>query len=435
MTVAEDTSKTRQVFLYFSPLTFLAYLALPHGYLLDIATTYMLKNQLHASVTEISTFRLVTAVPVYLSFVFGLTRDLWNPLGLRDRGYFLIFAPATAAIFLWMAVSQLTYSGLFLGMLTVMFLFRFVMAAYQGLMALIGQQQLMSGRLSVVWQVFWSLPYVIGAWASGWIAEHLKPAETFAMMAVLCLALALFGFIKPRAVFENVYDKPLARSSDLWNNIRRLLDHRAAWLAVIITFMFQFAPGANTPLQFYLTNKLHASDAIYGYYYAVFAGAFIPVFLLYGWLCKRYSLEKLLWWGTIITIPQMVPLVFIHSGVEAVWLALPIGMMGGIAGVAFYDLTMRACPPGLQGTLMMMVDGVYQLSYRGGDVLGSWIYASSPAYGFLYCVIATSTVYALILPLLLLIPRGLIATRDGEANPELDVEVLVEIGETKPAPA
>jgi len=316
-----------------------------------------------------------------------------------------------------------------------MFLFRFVMAAYQGLMALIGQQQLMSGRLSVVWQVFWSLPYVIGAWASGWIAEHLKPAETFAMMAVLCLALALFGFIKPRAVFENVYDKPLARSSDLWNNIRRLLDHRAAWLAVIITFMFQFAPGANTPLQFYLTNKLHASDAIYGYYYAVFAGAFIPVFLLYGWLCKRYSLEKLLWWGTIITIPQMVPLVFIHSGVEAVWLALPIGMMGGIAGVAFYDLTMRACPPGLQGTLMMMVDGVYQLSYRGGDVLGSWIYASSPAYGFLYCVIATSTVYALILPLLLLIPRGLIATRDGEANPELDVEVLVEIGETKPAPA
>ena len=219
-------------------------------------------------------------------------------------------------------------------------------------------------------------------------------------------------------MFENAYDKPLAKGSDLIGNIKRLANHRAAWLAVIIMFMFQFAPGANTPLQFYLTNTLHASDAIYGYYYAVFAGAFIPVYLLYAWLCKRYSLEKLLWWGTIITIPQMIPLVFIHSGVEAVWWALPIGMMGGVAGVAFYDLTMRACPSGLQGTLMMMVDGVYQLSYRGSDVLGSWIYASSPAHGFLYCVIATSTVYALILPLLLLIPRELIATRDGEAKPE-----------------
>ena len=255
------------------------------------------------------------------------------------------------------------------------------------------------------------------------------------MMAVLCIALALFGFLKPRAVFENAYDKPQAKGSDLIGNIKRLASHRAAWLAVVIMFMFQFAPGANTPLQFYLTNTLHASDAVYGYYYAVFAGAFIPVFLLYGWLCKRYSLETLLWWGTIITIPQMVPLVFIHSGTEAVWWALPIGMMGGIAGVAFYDLSMRACPPGLQGTLMMMVDGVYQLSYRGGDVLGSWIYASSPAHGFLYCVIATSAVYALILPLLLLIPRELIATRDGEANPVLEVEVLVEIAATEPATA
>jgi predicted MFS family arabinose efflux permease len=426
-------SKTRDVFLYFSPLTFIAYLALPHGYLLDIASTYMLKNQLHASVTEISTFRLLTAIPLYLSFVFGLTRDLWNPLGLRDRGYFLVFAPLTAVVFLWMAVSQLTYSGLFLGMLIVMFLFRFVMAAYQGLMALIGQQQLMSGRLSVVWNIFWSLPYVIGALASGWVAEHLRPAQTFVVMAVLCIALALFGLWKPRAVFENVYDKPLAKGSDLLNNIRRLAKHRAAWLAVIIMFMFQFAPGANTPLQFYLTNTLHASDAIYGYYYAVFAGAFIPVYLLYGWLCKRYSLEKLLWWGMIITVPQMVPLVFIHSGVEAVWWALPIGMMGGVAAVALYDFSMRACPPGLQGTLMMMVDGVYQLSYRGGDVVGSWIYASSPAHGFLYCVLATTGVYALILPLLFLIPRELIATRDGEANPVLEVEVLVEIAETEPA--
>jgi MFS family permease len=434
MTAAE-TSKTRDVFLYFSPLTFIAYLALPHGYLLDIASTYMLKNQLHASVTEISTFRLLTAIPLYLSFVFGLTRDLWNPLGLRDRGYFLVFAPLTAVVFLWMAVSQLTYTGLFLGMLVVMFLFRFVMAAYQGLMALIGQQQLMSGRLSVVWNIFWSLPYVIGALASGWVAEHLRPSQTFVVMAVLCIALAVFGLWKPRAVFENVYDKPLAKSSDLLGNIRRLARHRPAWLAVIIMFMFQFAPGANTPLQFYLTNTLHASDAIYGYYYAVFAGSFIPVYLLYGWLCKRYSLEKLLWWGTIITIPQMVPLVFIHSGMEAVWWALPIGMMGGVAAVALYDFSMRACPPGLQGTLMMMVDGVYQLSYRGGDVLGSWIYASSPAHGFLYCVLATTGVYALILPLLLLIPRDLIATRDGEANPLLEVEVLVEIAATEPATA
>ena len=99
-----------------------------------------------------------------------------------------------------------------------------------------------------------------------------------------------------------------------------------------------------------------------------------------------------------------------------------------ITAVAYYDLAVRSCPPGLQGTLMMMVDGVYQLSYRGGDLVGAWIYGASPAHGFLYCVLVTAGVYALIPPLLLVVPKELIATADGERNPQVEAEVLAEIG-------
>lgn len=199
---------------------------------------------------------------------------------------------------------------------------------------------------------------------------------------------------------------------------------------MLITFLFQFAPGSNTPLQYYLTDVLHASDAIYGDYLAVYYASFIPVYFLYGYLCKRVSLKALLWCGTIITIPQMLPLALVHSATLAVLMAVPIGLMGGVASAAYYDLAMRSCPAGLQGTLMMMVDGVYQLSMRGGDVLGSWIYNSSPAHGFLYCATLTSAVYMLILPLLLLIPKDLIATADGEPNPQVEAGVLAEVGIT-----
>jgi MFS family permease len=425
--------ETKQVYLYFGPLTLLVYLVMPHGYLVDITTSYMLKNQLHATATQVSTFRLLTAIPIYLSVLFGLTRDLWNPLGLRDRGYFLIFAPLTAAVFIWMAWSHLTYSGLFIGMLLVMLLFRFVSAAYQGLIALIGQEKLMSGRLSALWNIVTSIPYIAGAFASGYIAEHLQPSQTFILMAALSFALAAFGLWKPRAVFNHAYDKPLARGADLVGDIKRLVKHRAIYPAVLVLFMFQFSPGSNTPLQFYLTNELHASDAVYGYYNAIFSVSFIPVFILYAYICKKVSLNKLLWWGTIITIPQMIPLAFIHSGNTAMMWAVPIGLMGGIAAAAYYDLAMRSCPPGLQGTLMMLVDGFFLLSWRGGDLLGAKIYSSSPTHGFLYCVIATTAVYALILPVILLVPKELIATADGEPNPEVDAEVRAEIAEAGPA--
>lgn len=136
----QPVSNSGRVFLYFGPLTLLVYLVMPHGYLLDIATSYMLKNQLHATATEVSTFRLLTCIPVYLSILFGLARDLWNPFGLKDRGFFLLFAPVSAAVFLWMAFTPLSYAALFTGMLLLMISFRFVTAAYWGLLALVGQE-------------------------------------------------------------------------------------------------------------------------------------------------------------------------------------------------------------------------------------------------------------------------------------------------------
>ena len=132
----------------------------------------------------------------------------------------------------------------------------------------------------------------------------------------------------------------------------------------------------------------------------------------------------------IITVPQMVPLALIHSGTQALYLAVPEGLMGGLAVGAIYDLSMRSCPPGLQGSLMMLVEGVYLLASRGSDVLGAAIYQSDPRHGFLWCVIATTLMYAATVPMILLVPRHVMATSDGERNPALEADVLKEIAET-----
>ncbi|QUN30181.1 MFS transporter [Cupriavidus sp. KK10] len=410
--------------LYFGCLTLFIALATPAGSLVDIQTSYLLKNQLHATATQISIFRLVTGIPVYLAFVFGLARDQWSPLGLRDRGFFLIFAPVTAVAFIWMAFSGFSYAGLVIGLLLAMLSSRFIAAAYQGLIALVGQEKLMSGRLSALLNVVGSVPVVAAAFASGYISDHLAAKEAFLLVAMFALSIALLGLWKPVSVFGHLYEKPQARGSDLVGNVRRLVKHKAVYPAVLICFLWNFAPGAATPLQFYLSNELHASDSVYSYYNGIFAAAFIPTFLLYGFLCKKVSLNKLLWWGTIVAVPQMIPLAFIHSANLALVLAAPIGLMGGVATAAYFDLAMRSCPPGLQGTLMMLVDGVLALSARAGDLLGSWIYNSSPTHGFTYCVIATTVVYAMILLLIPLTPKALIATRDGEPGPE--VQALAE---------
>jgi predicted MFS family arabinose efflux permease len=125
-------------------------------------------------------------------------------------------------------------------------------------------------------------------------------------------------------------------------------------------------------------------------------------------------LRSLLLWGTVVAIPQLVPMLFMHSVSAALIAAVPIGLMGGVATAAYLDLIIRSAPPGLEGTTLMMSVALNWIAVRFGDVLGTALYDH---YGsFTPCVIAITTVYALILPVLLLVPRHLTATADGQTS-------------------
>src|SRR5271166_2287474 len=131
-----------------------------------------------------------------------------------------------------------------------------------------------------------------------------------------------------------------------------------------------------------------------------------------GALCRRFPLKTLLFWGTVVAIPQMVPLLFIHPVTAALIVAVPIGLMGGVATAAYLDLLIRSCPRGLQGTMLMMSAALYAIVQGLGNVLGTNLYDHFG--GFTVCVIAITIVYALILPVLLLVPKRLIDTADGQ---------------------
>ena len=197
-------------------------------------------------------------------------------------------------------------------------------------------------------------------------------------------------------------------------DLKRLVRHWPIYPAMLIWLLWNFAPGSATPLQYHLQNNLHASDTQWGQWNAIFAASFIPTFIVYGILCRRFALKTLLWWGTVIAVPQMVPLLFIHSVMGALIAAVPIGLMGGIATGAYLDLIMRSCPRGLQGTTLMLAGGLYFIVSRFGDVLGTNLYDHFG--GFTVCVIAITMVYALMLPAILLVPGHLIATADGQAS-------------------
>jgi hypothetical protein len=254
-----------------------------------------------------------------------------------------------------------------------------------------------------------------GGTLSGMLEEHGADQAVrilFLVGAAIMATIALYSFWRPSEVFDNVRFEAEAGRHPI-ADLKRLVRHWPIYPALLIWLLWNFAPGSATPLQYHLQNTLHASDAQWGQWNAIFAASFIPTFIIYGMLCRRYALKTLLWWGTVIAVPQMVPLLFIHSVTGALVAAVPIGLMGGVATGAYLDLIIRSCPAGLQGTTLMLASSLYFLVSRFGDVLGTRLYDHYG--GFDVCVMAITVVYASMLPSILLVPRELIAAADGEA--------------------
>jgi len=407
-----------KIFAYLGVLIILLGFGSPHAGLVETPITFFLKNRLHLTAPQASLFRLMGAIPLFLAFVFGFVRDTFNPFGMRDRGFLVLFGAATAFIYGAFAFAPIQYGFLLAAVILANSVFLFVWSAQNGLTSALGQQHVMSGRISSLWNIFLYLPVLASYFLGGMLSQALEGAKgdvaarvLFLIGAAIMAGVAILGLWRPGSVFDNVRAERPAGASRL-ADLKRLARHWPIYPALAIWLLWSFSPGSSTPLQYFMQNKLGATDAQWGLWNAVFIGGFMPTFLLFGWLCQKLPLRTILFWSTLIAVPQMIPLAFIHSANGALVAAAIIGLLGGVNSAAYLDLVIRSSPPGLQGTVMMLYWALFYIALRGGDVLGSELY--DRFHNFNACVIAITVVYALILPVLWLVPRRLTSTADGQ---------------------
>ncbi|MGH6872128.1 MAG: MFS transporter [Rhizomicrobium sp.] len=382
-----------------------------------VPLSFLLKNKLHLSATELATFTLWAGIPGYLSFAFGLARDFWSPFGLGDRGYFLLFGALSALVFLVFAFVPMSETSIFLVAMLTAIAFLFMWSAWNGLGSTLGQRHAMSGQISALWNFGGTVAIAAALFLGGRLSEWLEPMSASAaalrlyLIAAAILALvAGLGAWKPAAVFDSL---PPISARDFTADIKRLFRHWPIYPALIAWLLWNFSPGTLTVLQYYMSDVLHASDAQWGEYNAVYFAASIPAYVLFGFLSPRLSLRVLLWGGAVLGVTQMLPLLLVHSATGVLVAAIPIGLTGGIATAAYMDLLIRSCPKGLEGTMMMACWSMYTVAVNFGNLWGTDLYDRHG--GFTACVIATTIVYALILPVIAFVPRHLIATADGTA--------------------
>jgi len=413
---ARDTAAMRwEVIAYFAILNIAIGLGSPLG-IAAIPLGYFLKDTLHLSPVRLAIFQAIVSIPVCLGFVFGFIRDRWRSPRWGDPQYLLACALVAAGGYLWLGTSTIDYFKLLSLVFVVVIVYVMLFAAAQALMTGVAQAHGMTGRLSVVFGFGFFIPAVLSAFAGGWLVAHVSVRGTFLIAAGVTLVIALQAFWRLEAADE--FEHMLGRGEKGFAAIRRVMGHRPLWPAAAIFFLWNFSPGWGTPMFYHLTEHVRISSELFGTFTALQSAFFLPTTLLYGYLCVRAPLSRLLWWGTIVAILQG-PIMFLAQGpVSTIVVAILYGLFGGFATAAYLDLIMRSCPKGLEGTAMMIAQtSASSLAGNSGNLLGSWIYSSG---GFASAVIITTLATALIVPMLRSVPARLTSTRDGEPIEPVD---------------
>ncbi len=240
--------------MYLGVLVFILAFGAPGGGLVGVPIFFFLKNKLHMGATQISLYGLVAAIPAYLALCRGFARDLWNPFGLRDRGYMMIFGGLCAVGFVVFAFLPVTLASRSPSPSSSAACGCSLRAGQTGLGATIARQHVMSGQMSTVMNVFGSV--AVHDPAGGRRLHQRLPRRSCRLMTrrVCCSSsaarswagLALFAVWRPEGGLRQRARRGTAPRSSPLKDIARLVRHYPIWPALAIWVLWNFAPGSGS---------------------------------------------------------------------------------------------------------------------------------------------------------------------------------------------
>ena len=86
----------------------------------------------------------------------------------------ILFGAISAIVYVYFAFSDVTYVMLLAAVFLLTTAFLFVASAQAGLTSAIGQQHVMSGQVSTMWNIFQAVPVLAAYFAGGFLSDALE---------------------------------------------------------------------------------------------------------------------------------------------------------------------------------------------------------------------------------------------------------------------
>lgn len=386
-----------------------------------LALQHLLKVHLHLDPVQMAAFFGLTGLAWYFKPVAGLLADAVPLWGSRRRNYFLLSGLGAGLFWALLGLVPRQYGPLVWTLAAANAFAVLASSVSGGLLVEAGQRRGWTGRLGTLRETIIAGTVLVAQPVGGYLVGHAF-GLTCGIGAVLFLGLipAALLLLPEREAGSTPDTVPEATWADIRARLRPVfVGSRALWIAVLFVFLKDLSPGfgsIGTPLYYYQTNILRFDSVFLGWMGTLSNAAAITGALLYGVLCTRVPLARLLVMGVVFSVVSSLLFLGYHSHASAAVIHATSGLLGIFMPVALMDLAARASPRGAEAMSYSLLMSAANLAMTCADLSGSWLFVrlhqSLPP---LVWISAGTTALALLaLPL---IPRALLERHDRVGAP------------------
>jgi predicted MFS family arabinose efflux permease len=139
-------------------------------------------------------------------------------------------------------------------------------------------------------------------------------------------------------------------------------------------FFFYFSPGIDTPLYFYMTDRLQFSQAYIGVLNSISAGGWIAAALAYGAFLQELSSKTMLYLAIVAGVLATLAYALMVDPVSAAAAHFVYGAASMMTLVASLGLAADYCPKRAEGFAFAGLVAVTNISGALADNVGSFLY-------------------------------------------------------------
>src|SRR5262245_10696511 len=383
----------------------------------------LLKNELHFNAQTLAAFLLIVAFPWNVKPLAGILSDSFPLFGTRRRHYMLLSASLAAVCWFLIAVVPRAHTPLLLVALGISVFLVVASTVMGGLMVEAGQRYGISGRITSIRQLVQSAVSLGNGLLGGYLAS-VAFGWTVGVATGMLIVLAVttyFALVEPHTASRN--REVLAAAS---HELRVLVRSRTLWAAGVFLALVYIAPGFTTPLLYLQTDALGFSPTFIGLMETIEGGAGLFGAALYGVTCRTFTLRQLLT-SAIATNAGLTLLYLFYGRTSAPFIHAVAGFAVIASELALMDLAVRSTPPGCESLGFALMMSARNFAISGSDVLGSWL-IDTHGWAFHQLVWLNAGTTALVLCFIPLLPRAIVARRDGEPAATVAAPNPVEAG-------